>query len=356
MGRDGFILFQRLIGLTTTHFGMSTPIINEERQNRANEILGRSLHLAEDAQRRAAVACCGQGEGALYDLELVPTPAARGARPAPSRAPVRLPVVLPVGTETVRVEDGSGNLLAASLTDVELLPDGRRGGYVRFAADFREAESLRIRINPSSPSPARSVQQLQNEWIRIEFSEAHGVEELDFQGRQIGKPGFLDPFVTYGKETWRSAGYELLPLELETWNGLQRVRLRTSIPMQAESGEYASDLTYTFTLFDDLPYLLVDVEAAFAYTPPRQVIHNMTQKLRRLMDLHWEEAAPMQLTPALSAPGTQPLRVWKHNYLGITSYYDLNYGQFNAKTAAWMRSITRLLPAGSRFPTAGTVC
>jgi hypothetical protein len=61
------------------------------------------------------------------------------------------------------------------------------------------------------------------------------------------------------------------------------------------------------------------------------VIHNLTQKLRRLMDLRWVETAPFQLTPALTAPAENPLRVWKHNYMGITAFYDLNYGQINPK-------------------------
>ena len=39
----------------------------------------------------------------------------------------------------------------------------------------------------------------------------------------------------------------------------------------------------------------------------------------------------MQLSPALSGSAEKPLRVWKHNYMGITSFYDLNYGQFNPK-------------------------
>jgi hypothetical protein len=94
-------------------------------------------------------------------------------------------------------------------------------------------------------------------------------------------------------------------------------------------GEFASELIYTFALFDALPYLFVDVEAHYAYTPKKQIIHNLTQKLRRLMDLQWIETAPFQLTPALTPE--HPLRVWKHNYMGITSFYDLNYGKINPK-------------------------
>ena len=101
--------------------------------------------------------------------------------------------------------------------------------------------------------------------------------------------------------------------------------------MVTPEGEFSSEFTYTFTLFDELPYLYIDVQARYAYTPPRQVIHNLTQKLRRRMDLRWIEAAPFQLTPAITAPAEKPLRVWKHNYLGITSFYDLEYGRINPR-------------------------
>jgi hypothetical protein len=49
------------------------------------------------------------------------------------------------------------------------------------------------------------------------------------------------------------------------------------------------------------------------------------------MDLRWIEVAPFQLHPALTGSGASPLRVWKHNYLGITTYYDLNYAQINPR-------------------------
>jgi hypothetical protein len=99
--------------------------------------------------------------------------------------------------------------------------------------------------------------------------------------------------------------------------------------MDTPEGRYMSDFEYTFSLLEDLPYVIVDVEAHYASTPPRDIIHTLQQKLRRMLDLNWVEVAPFQLNPDIHAPGADPLRVWKHNYLGITSYYDLDYGQIN---------------------------
>lgn len=312
--------FQRLIGLTTTHFGMSTPIINEERQNKAYAILGNALQLAEDAERQAARAL-QQKSSALYDFELYPTPPARDATPASARAPVSLPIVLPTGVTGIKADDGT----RVSLTDLDPLPDGRTSARLRFESTPGAGASFRIRIQASAASPAPSVRHLQNKWLDVKFSESHGIESLTYNGEVVGAKNFLNPFVTYDRKTYYASGYEFVILNGETWDGLQRLRVKTKIAM----GEFASELTYTFTLFDDLPLLLVDVEARYALTPKRQVIHNLTQKLRRLMDLRWIETAPFQLTPALTAE--KPMRVWKHNYMGITSFYDLDYGRINPK-------------------------
>ncbi len=334
--------FQRLIGLSTTHFGMSTPVINEERQARGLDILGRAAARAESAEREAIrawkAAAPPPAEDALYEFEVVPTPPARDLPLPEGRVAVRLPLLLPPGVEAVRLEEADGHPLPAALTDVAALPDGRRRAEARFVAAVGPGVATRFRVRPAPPPASGlppSLVRLANPWLEVSFSEERGIESFKHLGVELGGPDFLRPFVSY--KTGRrpriySAGrFRFVPLEGETWDGLQRVRMQTSIPMRTPHGEYASELTFTFTLFDALPYLYVDVEAAYASTPPTDLIHNMVQKLRRLMDLRWVEVAPFQLTPRLSPPPGQPLRVWKHNYLGVTAYYDLNYGDINPR-------------------------
>jgi Fibronectin type III domain len=324
----GSSFFQRLIGLTTTHFGMSTPIINEERQNKAYAILGKARQLAQDAERDAA---CDlrQPSSSLYDFELYLTPPARDVQPNAARVPVSLPIVLPAGVNGISAEDDSGRRVRASLTDREALPEGRINCRLRFEAALKPESSFRVRVQASAASPCPSLRHLHNKWLDVKFSESHGIESFTSNGEVIGTTNLLNPFVTYGNRTFRSAGYEFEDLDGETWDGLQRVRLKTKLPMRTLEGEFTSELVYTFTLFDELPYLLVDVCTRYADTPKKQVIHNLTQKLRRLMDLRWIETTPFELTPVLASES--PLRVWKHNYMGITAFYDLDYGKFNPK-------------------------
>ena len=337
----GSSFFQRLIGLTTTHFGMSTPVINEERQARAMAILGGAAEQAEAAEREAIrtwkTIAPKAADDVLYDFELVVPPPARDL-PAPcGRTAVRLPVVLPAGVMAVQVENAAGNPVPAALTELACLPDGRTRAEVRFAAAVSPEAATRYRVRHSSrvTQPPSLVTRLTNEWLDITFSPEHGIESFAHLGVEIGGPDFVRPFVAYKTKkrpvVYPSGRFTFVPLEGETWDGLQRARLKASIPMQTPHGEYASELTITFTLFAELPYLYVDAEVAYAYTPPTELIHNMLQKLRRLIDLRWVEVAPFQMTPRLEAPAGRTLRVWKHNYMGITSYYDLNYGLINPR-------------------------
>jgi hypothetical protein len=150
----GSSFFQRLIGLSTTHFGMSTPVINEERQARAFEILGRALRLAEEGERKAAKEIIAAPRldtprlargyvstsstrrsplGSLYEFELYPTPPARDTDPVPAKVAVSVPLILPEGVEAVEVE-ADGERVRAALTDRVPLPDGGSSCRVRFVA------------------------------------------------------------------------------------------------------------------------------------------------------------------------------------------------------------------------------
>ena len=329
--------FQRLIGLTTTHFGMSTPIINEERQAKAEKILSGAREVAAAALADAAHFLRGQAKTsgpALYEFEVYNYARGKNAKPQAAKMVVRVPVILPKGIEHIGVKTADGAPVPASLLNVKKLPDGTQAGEVWFPAEFgpEERKIYRIEPAPAGTAPTRP-ESLQNQWLELGLSEKSGVAGLKFKGREIGAGDFLKPFISYRTNkqpvSYFASGYRREDLAAENWNGLKRVRLHGEIPMDTPNGRFVSEADYTFTLFDDLPYLFADVEFHYAYTPPQDVIHTVQQKLRRLLDLRWIEVAPFQLNPSIFAPAEKPLRVWKHNYLGITAYYDLNYGQIN---------------------------
>ena len=221
---------------------MSTPIINEERLNKAIEIPGDARRIALQAEREALRAWQGVSEpAALYDFELYLTPAGRDREPTPAQAAFALPLVLPPGVQSVTLADVDGRRQPASLTDVQPLPAGRRHATVRFAAALAPQEHLRLQVFPDGEHPKPGdlavkapasqgttpevpLRRLHNRWLEVEFSEQNGVEALNFEGVALGGSGFLAPFISYGSlqspHVFRPEGYRLASLATESWEGL----------------------------------------------------------------------------------------------------------------------------------------
>ncbi len=331
--------FQRLIGLSTTHFGMSTPILNEERQAKAETVIGAARTTAAEAERDAAEAIRRQAatsQGALYEFEVYNFARSKTAPSKAAQMVVRVPLILPQGVERVQVQDAEDNRVQASLVNVQQFDDGARAAELLFVCQLGPDESRKYRVDAISAAGRLrrgQVTSLKNDWIEFNLSESSGLASFQFQGQQVGGDDFLQPFITYRSDRqaqrWPASDYQHQDLSAEDWQGLTRARIATDVPMDTPDGYRTSEFRYTFTLFRQLPYLLVDVEAEFAYTLPQDTINTLQQKLRRLLDLRWIEVAPFQLNPSITALASTPLRIWKHNYLGVTSFYNLSYGLIN---------------------------
>ncbi|RPI88100.1 MAG: fibronectin type III domain-containing protein [Chloroflexi bacterium] len=324
--------FSRLVGLTTTHFGMSTPIINEERQAKAVEITETALHKAIEAEQDAAVQVCENvetSETALYAFEVFSSSDECG------QSVIRVPLLLPPGIDNVEMLDTSGVIQRSSLVNVEELSEGWKAGDLMFSEILAPGERKLYQVRPGilKNHITSCLPTLANRWLHVDFSEKCGIEHLLLGEEPFGETGFLDPFVTYRSakkpQCWKVQDYQLKGLVGESWQGIQRARLRSEIAMETPGGKRSTNFEFTFILFDDLPFLIADVLVNFAYTQPTDIIHNMQQKLRRLIDLRWVETAPFQIRPSLGNQPGEILRVWKRNYLGVTSFYDLNYGRIN---------------------------
>lgn len=338
--------FQRLVGLSTTHFGMSTPVIHEERQARAQQLLGeaaaraarveRAAARAQRSQQDAAASSVGRGK-ALYVLDVFAPTGGPGGQRQPARALIRVPLILPPGVGHLRVEETSGRPLPASLINPKRLRDGNLAGELLFT-DTVEPERSRTYLvtpRPAQETAPKKLAHLRNSWLDLRLSEEDGVHSFTFEGKPAGGSDFLEPFITYRSrnqpQSWFATRFTVDDLAGERWDGLSRARMHTQIAMETPHGRANTDLRYTFTLFDQLPYLLVDVSVTYADTPREDLVQTFQQKLGRLLDLRWIEVAPCPLHPCLSAPVERPLRVWKHNHLGVTSFYDLDYGQINRR-------------------------
>jgi hypothetical protein len=334
--------FQRVIGLSTTHFGMSTPIVNEERQAVAERIVTKARDRARDAEALlAGVAAREARDGpadSLWAFEV------RDARPAGSKGPVRsllrLPVVFRDPPGSLRLEEDDGHLLPHALVDVEPLASGGVAATLWTMLALEPGVPRRLYLRPAPPARAapRDPFALTNGSVEVGLDPTNGISSLRAEGHEFAAPGFLSAFVSYRgpdrPELHRSGPWRIEPDPPADGSWLGRVRLATRIPFEApEDGEVAATVEATLSLPGDTPWLVADVEVQYPYTTKRDVLHTPEQKLRRPLDLRWIEVAPFEIRPRLEGSRSDPLRVWKHNHLGKTTWYELDLSRVNPANA-----------------------
>jgi hypothetical protein len=346
-GRDSSF-FRRLRGLSTTHFGMSTPALNEERQATARRVAAGARRVAESAERSAA----GAAAAALFQA---PAPSQTLARIAavdvrapggePALSLLRLPFVFADGRlPGTRLRDEGGGELPHSWLNLERLGDALAAElwvWLRFHPG--QLRTLRLERADGedafeavqAPAPA----QLANSRIQLELGGA-GVASLRLDDWQVGGPEFLAPFLSYRvgdagdpPHTFTAEPFEPVPLPGERREAVSRTRLITRIPFSTPEGPAAAALRVDLTLPDGSPWIVADVEVDYPYTAKRDLLHTTQQKLRRYIDLRWVEVGPFPLTPRLEGTRGHPLTVWKHNFLNVTSSYPLDYGRINSRNA-----------------------
>ncbi len=340
---DNSSFFKRMIGLTTTHFGMSTPVVNEQREARAEALLVDANQQAYELVHQAAKLKQDRGNerlDVLYDFEVFAPDVPWESDKTHSLFVAKVPVILPNDVRGVLLKGEDEKEIPVSIIDVEQMSDGRLGGTLLFLTELASDESKRFYLveGVDEQTKPEKIDLLENERILMQFSENAGIERVEIDGERIGGEDFLQPFITYrqGKKltVCKNTAYQVSCPDDFQWHGIKRVLLSANIPIETDEGTVNSELKYTFTLFDALPFVLVDVVVDYAFTPPRDVIQNVQQKLRRLLDENWIEVAPFQVHPNIESREDDYLRVWKHNYLGITSYYDLDYREINFENRA----------------------
>ncbi len=358
--------FRRIRGLSTTHFGMSTPIINEERQAAAERTAEAARLRAEEALRAASESLPGRqadepagntaapADDLLYSFLVkdIRNAEAGGTTADRVTTPVRIPIVFPGTVPPLSVTDDRGKDISASVINVGPAGDGRVSAQLLFFLDLAPGESRTISVRRSEVqddsaegSPGRGTEPrlpggrrvLGSGPFRVTIDPQAGIRDVSLGDAKIGGPDFLSHFITYrtgGRDrVYAARGYGSEPLENERHDGLDRVRLTAEIPFSTESGPVAADIRIDLNVPRDAPWMIADVRVRYPYTGKRDLLATMQQKVRRYLDLNWKEVAPFQIRPLLDADRENPARVWKHNYLDVTSWYDLDYGRLNPKNA-----------------------
>ena len=281
-------LRQRLLAHSTTHFGLSSPVMNTHRVETAREIIKSAERYAQSALGPAKSEGKTRGGGIYLNTE---------GRPVLKRFE-------------------------------------REGGAV-----YAAVESAAVPYDFGSPETLKNVEMADNEIsngrARIVFYQ--GDTALFIDGNRINAQGFPGASISYGgkklRSEWVSAQTRILGEDIACFEVKSEIGL---------GDDKTASYTHRYIIAGDLPYIYVEAAACYPETLHKKYDKKLAEKLGSSWDGRWEEVMPLELCPEIYGTGGRELKVIKHNFAGDVSSYKLDYHTFssNRNLASFNNHIT----------------
>lgn len=293
---------QRILPLSTTHFGLSTPVMCKPR-------LFEAFGMVEREREKSA---------AWLKAAVAETPLAPGDTVA----------VLPARYFR---GDKQKRALVRCADEVNLCADGVEDGFYREVFGKKETVLLykgtehKIALKngefPVSQSIAYTEQSVDNGAIRLEIENDAVVPY--YRGNKVLADDSFATKITYDGRVLRG---ETKAVYID--------RRQPNYGTIVETGEVhigdkqTAVYTKTYSLLGALPYFYADMEIRYPMTDDYGTSKGKVEALYRGYDTRWEEIVPLEIVPNLGADGDNPLRVHKHNFMGSLSHFDFDYYKF----------------------------
>jgi hypothetical protein len=304
----------RLKLLSTTHFGMSAPVMNRVREGIAFDLANRAVETAAEAFRLALTPAPAGGFSLLDYPRGVSTEVIR-YEARPSAGLLRLPIG-GSAPETFALRDSDGNPIPSAVFERELF----------FVDKFAPAERRDYVLEAGQPPhPSQSPvtvtgNGLQNEFLQLAFDRDGHLASVKADGQEFAAGRFLSSAVTYSGKTYQVPAWEVLDSITVGVAGWIRQKGSLTLP-----GGHPAHYKREILLAAGLPYIYVTMRVQYPDTPHVGFNKGKAERLGRTWDNRWREVMPCEIHPALS----NDLRVWKHNYCDHVSTYSLDYGRFS---------------------------
>ena len=271
----------RLKLLSTTHFGLATPVLNIQREHTANALAGKLT-------------------GAVLHTD--------GPLTVYNTSGTSLQCVqLSCSTKEALAVQGEG------LEAYTVLPmgDGSVFLMLRFADNKKEYRITAEETEPVPPAAERFLS-LESAGAVLEFGPEKSIRRFSYRGQTVGGTDFLRSYLTYGGKRY---GFTADSMESGALTGGRYIRIRGRILLPRAQRQGA----YVFTFFTSEAaegiFALTDVQ--YPFTPERDAISTENSSLGRYTDMRWQEAAPF----CISFANNGPVSVIKRNFEGDISSF-----------------------------------
>ncbi len=165
---------------------------------------------------------------------------------------------------------------------------------------------------------------LETDRVSLMFSDSGKVSFAQTDGRLIGRGDFLRSFITYDDRKYEFRNNEVSALNVAGEGEGVRIKGEIHLPYELKEGTFTFD--FFKTGFSDAIYVRTTVN--YPYTAETTSISTENSALGRYTDMKWEEAVPFQITPDFDGN----ISVIKRNFMDdISSYRTQSFPESDRK-------------------------
>lgn len=311
----------RLKITSTTHFGMSAPIMNLKRETTARDNVQQ---LVADAtqQYEKLVPVQTAGQFSLLDYRRgIPTPEV-DYPPKPSRSLIRLPL-RKITDQPMTLTRDSGEVLPSAILRHQ------NSRELLFVDAFTPLEQHNYQIKPgiNFVTPVETVHvdenSMDNGLIKIKFDQSQVINSVMMNDTELSMDHFLTSAIGYAGQDIRVENWQQQEAASIGLIGVKRIAGFAGLKDQSQF-----KVEYEIIIALELPYIYLTMRVACPETPSH-CDPKKAERLQRTWDDRWQEMSPCELHPNLVGTPGIPLRIWKHNYCDHVTSYRLDYERYS---------------------------
>lgn len=272
----------RVLLLSTTHFGLATPVLNIEREKKADALKESILKSEISALPKEKGIRIHNTSGSLLQC-------------------VQLQLKNGLSADGITVKGKELEAFAAFPTD-------EAGGAFLMLKFKKLLKTYKITVEKSTVNePVSADERVISDKTELVFDGKGKLCSFYLDGKKINGDDFLQSFITYGKEK-----YSFINTEKKKIKGSGQVSiLRTSGEIHLPDEISAGSFTFDFITTPFTSGIIVLSCVNYPYTAETTSISTENSSLGRFYDMNWLETAPFQLTPKMKGD----IKIIKRNFM-----------------------------------------
>ena len=291
----------RILLLSTTHFGLATPVLNIQREKTALDLSDKVISDEISAMPKTEKVTIYNTTNSLIQS-------------------VQIEI-------KEKIQDISSLVIKGeSLEDYVAVATDDEISSAYLMLKFKEnIDKYEIEISFSEPKEKSTLKDLlETDRMQIMFTPKGQIAFAQIDGRKIGDYDFLQSYITYGKKKFEFENSSVASLSVGGSGHGVSIKGEIHLPNELEAGSYSFD-------FFTAPFsnaIFVRTTVKYPYTAETTSISTENSALGRYSDMQWKEAVPFQITPKLDGD----ISVIKRNFMDdISSFRTQSFPECDAE-------------------------